>query len=296
MKQENDSLRNILIGLGISKIYIDNKLSIQDLVNSICISSTEDNLSLEIEKLKKIIEENSVIKKEQKEITKKTNFSNKIVAITGNYGSGKSLVTAMLAKAADKNKLKVIIFDFDIFNSSINTLFKIPKYNKIISSEEECIQKINSHIDIFCGIDLLFNEKNKINYEKVKKLFENFKNNYDLILVDTSSEINLKYIKAVLANVDKIIFLLEPNLLEIKKSKNLLEIYLEDWEIPNYKFLIIMNKVNINSIDEEIIKNLFSKLKVIEKIKFSTLYTLLANDVYAKIPNLGKYENILNQI
>lgn len=296
MSKENLSLRNFLVSIGISKIYIENELSINDVINKICISNTEDNLSLEIEKLKKIIEEKSIAKVEEKE---KFIISNKVIAVTGNYGSGKSLVTTLLAKAADKQGLKVIIIDFDIFNNSINTLFKLPKYSrnqKVFDNINECVQKINNNLYIFCGVDLLFNEKNKISYEKVKELLENLENDYDLILIDTSSEMNLKYIRAVLANVDKVIFLLEPNLLEIKKAKRLLEIYLEDWDIPNYKIEIIINKANINSIDEEIIKNLFSEMRIIGKINLSTIYTLLANNIYVKPINLKKYEKILKKI
>jgi Flp pilus assembly CpaE family ATPase len=115
-------------------------------------------------------------------------------------------------------------------------------------------------------------------------------------LVDTSSETTLKYIKTVLLNVDKIIFLIEPSLLEIKKAENLLEIYIEDWEIPVNKFKIILNKVNINSIDEEIIKNMFNKIEIVGKLSFSSHYTAFSNDVRKECLMYNKYMKILEKI
>ena len=117
-----------------------------------------------------------------------------------------------------------------------------------------------------------------------------------MILFDTSSEINLKYVKTALVNVQKIIFLIEPNLIELKKSKELLEVYLEDWEIPKYKFNIVLNKVNVNSIDTEIINNIFSQIKIIGKINLSRNYTALANNTNFKFMNLKDYEKIIRKI
>ena len=65
--------------------------------------------------------------------------------------------------------------------------------------------------------------------------------------------------KIVLSQVDKIMFLIEPNLLEIKKAENLLEIYIEDWEVHPKKIDILLNKVNIHSVDQDIVKEIFGK-------------------------------------
>ena len=301
MEKENISLKNFLRKLGISKIFIDNTDSIDDIIKSIGYEKdTEANLSLEIEKLKKIIQENQQITKNKniKEVKKMKKIrTNKIVAISGNYGSGKSLITTLLGVATRKFDIKTIIVDFDIINSSINMLFRVPKYNsnyKIITDPIQCINKIDNKLDVFCGIDMLFNEENKISYEKVNDLFEKLKSEYDLILVDTSSETTLKYIKTILLNVDKIIFLVEPTLLEIKKSEKLLETYIEDWEIPINKFEIILNKVNSGSIDENILKNIFEKVKIIGKLNFSSQYTACANDIKNGGFILNKYINRTN--
>ncbi len=306
LKDENNSLRNFLLENDVKKIFIDGENTIDEIWNS--IKNDKNNLNLEIEFLKKFIEEKNVnlntdefvhklkIEKTAKEKILKTP---KVIGITGYFGCGKTLFTAMLAKSAGKMNLKTIIVDFDILNNSINNLFNISKYNRNINFSsvlEQHIVKMNNNINIFTGIDELFNEKNKINFEKIKELLEKLKEKYDLILFDTSSETNLKYVKTLLVNIEKIIFLVEPNLIEIKKSKELLEVYINDWEIPQYKFNLVLNKVNINSIDDEIISNLFDKIKIIGKINLSKKYTVLANNANSNIIDIKEYKNILRKI
>lgn len=308
LKDENNSLRNFLLENDVKKIFIDGENTIDEICNSIKNDKNENNLNLEIEFLKKFIEEKNVslntdefvhklkIEKTAKEKILKTP---KVIGITGYFGCGKTLFTAMLAKSAGKMNLKTIIVDFDILNNSINNLFNISKYNRNINFSsilEQHIVKINNNINIFTGIDELFNEKNKINFEKIKELLEKLKEKYDLILFDTSSETNLKYVKTLLVNIERIIFLVEPNLIEIKKSKELLEVYINDWEIPQYKFNLVLNKVNINSIDDEIISNLFDKIKIIGKINLSKKYTVLANNANSNIIDIKEYKNILRKI
>lgn len=303
IKEENQGLKNFLLGNGVSKIYIDRENSLEEILNDIYYINNEVNLNLEIEKLKEIIKEktddNNSKKLFFKKIQKDNNFKiSKSIAITGYYGSGKSLFTALLAKTADKLNLKTLIINFDILNNSINNLFNVSKYKKtkIYDSLEQYIIKINNNISIFTGIDDLFNEDNKISFEKIKELIDKFKEKYNLILFDTSSEINMKYVKTALVNVQKIIFLVEPNLIELKKSRDLLEVYLEDWEIPKYKFSIVLNKVNINSVDSEIINNIFNQFKIIGKINLSRSYTAFANNTNLSTINFREYEKILKKI
>ena len=234
LEKENYNLRKFLEKKEINKIFIDNENTIDEIIEKIL---EKNNFNLEIEKLKKILEE-----KNENKINIENNYKkNNVIAITGNYGSGKSLITAMFGKLSKINNIKTIIIDFDIINNSINTLFRINRQNLY----ENYITHINNYLDIFCGLDLLFSEENKINFEKVENMINELKEKYDLVLIDTSSETNLKYIKIILANVDKIIFLIEPNLLEIKKAEQLIEIYVEDWEIPKEKIDILLNKIPI---------------------------------------------------
>ncbi len=286
MEEENLRLRNLLEKKGISKIYTDGEYSLNEVVQKILRNETVDNYNIEAEKLR------NLISLEQKN----KNFkSSKVIAVSGCYGSGKSLTTSLLGEAARKNQIKTVIVDFDIINNSINTIFKIRKFNSY-EQNENFITHISNNLDVFTGIDVLFNERNKINYEKVENLISELRESYDLILIDTSSETVLKFIKVVLANVDKVIFLVEPNLLEIRKAENLLEIYVEDWEVHPKKIEILFNKVNSSSIDEEILKEIFGKFKIIGKIKLSDKFTDIANNIKSENLLINKYIKILSQL
>ena len=183
--------------------------------------------------------------------------------------------------------------DFDAIGSAIALYLMALKHQKnttiliddpiytLDSGVQTIIKEIESQ-----GIDI-------IDYKEYKKIADS-KNL--LILIDTSSETVLKFIKIVLANVDKIIFLVEPNLLEIKKAENLLEIYIEDWEVYPNKIEILFNKVNNNSIDEEILKEIFGKFKIIGKIGASNKFTNIANNIKEENLLLNKYMKILTKL
>ena len=184
----------------------------------------------------------------------------------------------------------VLIIDFDIFNKSQEKLFGV--YKNINNS----IIKISSNLSIFTNLDLIFNSNNKITSDKVNNLINDLKKDYEIILIDTSSEINLKFTKSILKNVDKIIFLTEGNLLELKKSKSLLEIYINDWEIPLYKFNILINKVNRFSIEKEIIKDVLENIRIIGEINFKNEYTNYINNCLKGYINTKQYLNIIKKI
>ena len=254
---------------------------------------TNDNFELGFNKL------NNIIDNSRNEKKPKMYKETKVIAISGNYGTGKSILTSLLGQAGRRSKLKTIIIDFDIINNSINTIFRVKKYNSYSDNSvdiENHITHVSNNLDIICGIDSLFSEKNKISYEKVENLISELKDIYDLILIDTSSETAMKFIKIVLANVDKIIFLVEPNLLQIKKAESLLEIYIEDWEVYPKKIEILFNKVDGNSIDENILKEIFGKFKIIGKIHQSNKFTEIANDIRSEKFKLNKYMKILEKI
>ena len=291
LEKENEELKNFLISKGIFKIYLNNELSMEEIINiidNLNINSNED-IREEIKILKEMIskENNNKLGKKQKikeKINKKNNNQNingKIISISGLYGSGKSIISAILGVYFKNKKIKTLIIDFDIFNNSISTIFGVKKVPKNINKEnivfESLIIKRNKYLDLVCGIEFLFNNDNKIDDYKLKELFNKIKNRYDLIIIDTSSETYFKYSKLILNNSDKIIFLMGSNAVEIKKAKDLLKIYIEDWLIQKQKINILFNKININFVKNIIIKNIFNEIKIIGKIKFNNNYNLLIN-------------------
>ena len=130
---------------------------------------------------------------------------------------------------------------------------------------------------MLCATKILVDEK----YKKIKEEFYNIllelKNKYDLIIIDNSSECFFEYTKEILNKSDTIFFLVEPNVIELKKSRNLLDIYINKWKIKKEKINIIFNKININSIDDKILKMIFSDFKILGKIKININYNLIIN-------------------
>ena len=220
----------------------------------------------------------------------KNNKKIKIISIAGGNGVGKSVFTASLANSLEK---KILIIDFDFFNNSIHTLFGVKR------GEKEII-KINKNIDLISTEEIYCKNKYKIKIENIIEIIERIKNNYEYIFIDTSSEIFLEYTKEVLKYSDSIIFLIKPNILELKKSINLLRIYKENWNIENSKIKIVINKIGKNSIDKKINKKIFSENDVIGEIKYSEIYDFMINknmkNIKGNIFIKNKYKKILNKI
>ncbi len=224
--------------------------------------------------------------------SRNNNLNNKnkeIICVTGTSGVGKSIFSINLAKSFMENKNKILIIDFDILNNSLHTILGIKKYpekikNKIKNNNlldeikiEDLIIKINNKLDLISGINLLFDSKYKISSIKIKNILEKLKQIYEIIIIDTSSECFFDYTKEIIKNSNVNIFITEANLLEIKKAKNLLNIYINDWNIPQNNFNILFNKYNKNSIDISILKNIFSGFSILGKLDINSKYNLLIN-------------------
>ncbi len=217
------------------------------------------------------------------------NRNNKIISIVGNNGSGKSIFSIVLAKELKKYSKKILIIDFDILNSSLHTILGVKKYPEKIKEKlnnknyineinvEKLIIRINKKIDLISGINLIFNCENKISIEKLKEIIKKLSLNYDSIIIDTSSECFFDYTKEILKISKKCIYLVEANLLEVSKSKRILEIYQNNWNVEIEKINIIFNKYNKNSLNMNILKKLYCGYKILGKINLNINYNLLIN-------------------
>lgn len=240
----------------------------------------------------------------------------KTIIISGIAGVGKSVFTINLSKALKKQKNKILIIDFDFLNNSILTLFGIKNKkrksinieknyeekldkNFINTNDEEIINqnfynnenkkieienliiKINSNINLISNINLLFSD-NKINDLELLKIINKIKTNYDFILIDLNIEEQF-YLEFLFNHSDKIIFLTESNILSIKKSKNILEKYINKFKIQKNKIYIIFNKEKSDSICFYITKEFFKKYNILGKINFIKNYNLLMNQKMKEI-------------
>ena len=290
-------------------LILYNKIEIKEIIKLIKNKKEDENekIKKEINDLKKIIiEQNSKNKQNKKQKIKEVkelNSQKEIICILGSGGVGKSIFTVNLAKSLIYSKKKILIIDFDILNNSLHTILGVKKYSEKISKkikennlikDKICLKelkiKINKRIDLISGINLLFDSKYKIDNIQFNNLFNDVKKFYDVIIIDTSSECFFNYTKDIIKKSNINIFIVEPNLLEIQKSKNILKIYKEEWNIDNNKINILFNKFNKNSIDINILKIIFSEYNIIGKLDINNKYNLIINKNANKIDKNIKKE------
>lgn len=289
----NDNIKIIIIADKDINIERNNNIIIIDELNNEIIKNIINNGNTKIKNIN--TEEN----KKEEEIQY---IQNKTISILGSGGTGKSIFTILLAKI-NKGILKnVLILDFNFINSSIHSILGLKKYP--IKKEKKCYEmkdliiKVQDNIELLSGLDLLYDEKMLINENKLLEILNILKKEYELIIIDTSSECFYKYNKKIVENTDKSIFLIEPNISEIHKSINLLKIYIENWKIEKNKISILFNKYNNYSIDYAILKNIFSEFNILGKIDLNDKYTEMINknkiELNKKIKN--EYLKINNKI
>lgn len=238
----------------------------------------------------KIINKIKLIFKIKNKNEKNKIINKKIISILGTGGVGKSIITVNIANLLKENNYKVLILDFDILNNSLHTILGVNKYpekiknklknNDLINNKiniKELIIKINKNVDLISGINLLFDSKYKISSLKIKNILEELKENYDYIIIDNSAECFFEYTKNIINNSDFNIYLFEPNLIEIKKAKNLLKIYNKEWNIEKNKIKLLINKNTKYSIKNKTLEKIFDEYKIIGKINFNEKYNYLIN-------------------
>ena len=246
----------------------------------------------------KLFNFNQVIKQNRKEV----------ISILGPNGIGKSVFSILFAKTMEGKKS--IIIDFDVLNKSLHTLMGIKNYeekikrkiknNDLIQNKNNLQKNIlhtNLKIDLLPALNIILDPNYKLSYKKIKNVIEELKNNYDLIIIDTSSETFLDYTREIINLSNKSIFISGANLLEVRKSERLLEIYRKDWNIEKGKINIVFNKCTKKSLDDTILKEIFSNYDILGKIQLSDYYDLVINKNMTEENKLKKeIENIKKQI
>ena len=283
LENKNNELKDFLKQKNINSIFYNNEITIDELINVI-EEKDKNKKEMEINKEKKINKILSILREEKIKIIKnskinnikkfknKTNKTqNKIISVVGIPGVGKSIFISLFSKNI-KHK-KILIIDFDIYNKSLDLIFG---YNTKVQ-QEKAIIKINNNIDLLSKIEIFFKES-YIEKNKIKNILDSFSKKYDLIIIDNTSEYSCEHTKEILKNSDSIIFLSDANLIELNKTKKLLEKYINKWKIEKERINVVFNKININSINNKILNNLFSDFNILGKINFSNKYNLIINN------------------
>ena len=219
-----------------------------------------------------------------------------IISISGPSGVGKSIITVNLAKSLIYEKKKVLMIDFDILNNSLHTILGVKKYPTKIEKEiknnsnnnvdknkrtefnvENFIININKRMDLVSVTNLLFGTKEKLNSFIIEKILNQLKEKYNTIIIDTSSECFFDITKNIIQLSNKSIFVTETNILEIKKAKELLNIYINEWKISKEKFNILFNKYDEECVDINLLKCIFCEFNILGVLKYHAKYNKLIN-------------------
>ena len=237
---KNKEVEKQITALNIYKIYYEENFNLQKLKEDIYSSNNKEFNN----KVK--------IKKEK---------DNKVISVVGISQVGKTYFIIQLLQYL-KN-IKILIIDCD---------FKFKDIQIILNSKTNSnkIFKTNSEID-------LINIDNKKNKNQIKEELNKFKNNYDLIIIDNNYNVFYNFF---LEQSNKIFFLINPDILNINKTKKIIEKNLKKDYIEKTK--IIINKKSLNSLDKKIVEKTFNNFKVGGCINYSNLNNKIIEKVLLK--------------
>ena len=290
LETKKEELENYLYAKGIFAILYHNQVETKQIIEMLKENNNTDiELRKELDQLKKMLLEKNEEKESKETKHIKRQKKKEIICVNGTNGVGKSIFTINMAKLLAQQKNKVLIIDFDILNNSLHTILGIKKYSEKIKEKmknhnllkeiqvEDLIMKVSSKIDLIAGVNLLFDNKYQISSTKIKNILEKVKQAYDMIIIDTTSECFFDYTREIMKLSNLNIFILEANLLEIKKAKKLLDIYIQKWKIPQENFNLLFNKYNQNAIDYSVLKQVFSGFSILGKLSNNSQYNLMIN-------------------
>ena len=145
----------------------------------------------------------------------------------------------------------------------------------------------------------LISESKIVNEIEIIKKIKNEKDNYDVILIDIENEMR-NYFSMLLEEIDKIIFLTEANVLQIKKSKIYLEEMIKNYKLEKEKINIVCNKIKENTLSINILKNVLKDYNILGKINDVKDSNLLINhnmkNIFLEKEIKRQYQKIGNEI
>lgn len=260
LDEQKDNLIKFLIKKGITDIFINNEISIEDLIEKIenkqekIVEQNNEKAIYNKEKIKTKVE----LFLSKCKIKKKTiNKKEQQISIIGAPKVGKSIFMILLSLSINYNKILLISFE----KNDLNIILGKKKKTEI--------QKYNENIDL-----LNLFEYKEINKYELKE--------YDYIFCEIE---DIEKGKEIIEKTDKIILLVEPNLIGLKETSTILEKVIKKMKINKEKVEIVYNKVNIFSINKQILNQLFSDFKILGSIKNNVYYNFFINK-NCKVENL----------
>ena len=308
LEKEDLQLRKFIISKGINNIYYNNRTTFDEILeklkelenktNKTKINyknkETKNTEKKQLNKIKKYLHRklkiiNKIMFFKNKKI--KLEKNKKIIAILGPPKIGKTIFSLIFSLNI-KNK-KILIINLDK-KKNIKIII-----GKMIKKEKNSIQKWKKNIDILLAQKdktreenlLINNQKNRYN----KIILEQFLEEYDYIIID-SNNINEEEID--IKKIDKIILLVEANLLGIDETREILEeiIHKQKYQKDNTK--IVFNKHTKTSINKKTLRNLFEDFEILGQVQYDNYYNFITNTNLRFVPNKisKQYKKVIKKL
>ena len=211
----------------------------------------------------------------------------KVIAVTsGKGGVGKTVLATNLAGVYHFLKKKILLIDMDLSSGGVSILLNLQNSKTIYNLADDILNNRFKNPDDYVShyseyIDVLSackdpRQGNKIEIKLIEQVISLYKNNYDVIILDTC-HIPTFYTLESLDMADEVLFVVTDNPLDLKNSSSLLTILDEFKE--NSVHVILNNSINLES-------NYFSKFDIKNIIKHNINY-ILPSSMY--INNINKY-------
>lgn len=215
------------------------------------------------------------------------NRNGKVISISSVKGGvGKTTMVTNLAGIYYLMKKRVLIIDADFYSGGVSAWLDIRNKKDIFMMIDSISNNRYSNIKDYVtsynnGIDVLASPKDprctlKIESKYIPMIFEFARREYDVILVDTNhimNEVNLM----ILDNVYKSLFIVTNDLVDLKNTKSLMNIFKET---DKNNYLLCLNSSRDTG------RDYFSLFDIRNIIKNNIDYTI-GNSFYIK--NIDKY-------
>ncbi|WP_339047579.1 ParA family protein [Spiroplasma endosymbiont of Colias croceus] len=236
----------------------------------------------------------------------------KIISFVSRKGGvGKTTITYLISTYLSEIKNKrILLIDadpqgnlssmFDLYENNTAILFSKNKFNlfKIIKKTSiKNLEIISSNIDLdeINNLILNYNIKQKVLFKNITPFFNQLKNNYDYILIDTNPSLNLINQNMLLIS-DEIILICDESRYSVKGIMNLISDWsgiCHDFEIKNTIRTIILNRLENKSASKQIVD--FMNREFSDIVLENTLreYAIIKNAINNN-KTLSKNKSIVN--
>lgn len=228
----------------------------------------------EKEQISKEVIEKIKENEKQEKIPGKKNKKNKSITITGILEAERNQFLITFSKIISNSQTKILIMDLDVLpNSNQKKIETSLGENKRIAEEtteyNEKIEKkkISENIDLVEAKNLIYSQKRKFNEIFLVRLILKLKQQYEIILFNTSIEYLYQYTKMVMNQSNQIIFLAPLEKKEITKTRKMLEIYTKIWKIEKEKINLVFSKNKKSKIEKEMIKEIFNDYYLLGQVQ-----------------------------